>query len=430
MEEVQKLFLENGLTVLFQKIPYTQTLSIGLWVKIGSRHEKAHERGYTHFLEHMLFKGTVKRTAKQIAEEIDKVGGYLNAATSREYTYFYVTIPKKELELSLDILSDMLFESTIAEKEVKNEASVILEELISYEENPEDYIHDFFYKNFLTKSSLGLEIVGTRESVSNATSKKIISYYKKHYSTNKMILSIAGDLDWKKVIEIVQKFFSKYKPNSTPVLKTSLPRKSYSFHYERRKMEQTQIIIGMEGVKKDLSLAVKMSLLSHIFGGGMSSRLFQKIREEKGFCYSISSYSSAYSDTGVFSIYCATSSNKFVDCVKAIFEEISLLKQKGFTQKELEDAKTNQIGSLLLSTESAEQKMMDMAIQEIYFQKYFTVEDRIQAIESVSLEELNSFKDTIIGNKVHLSVLGNLTSKQLQAIQNHPLSGNLITNKA
>ncbi|MCX7999364.1 MAG: insulinase family protein [Leptospiraceae bacterium] len=421
MEKIQKFVLENNLTLLFQKIPSTQTLSIGLWVKIGSRYERTQERGYTHFLEHVLFKGTAKRTAKQIAEEIDRVGGYLNAATSREYTYFYVTVPKKELELSLDILSDMLFESIIQEKEVKNEASVILEELISYEENPEDYIHDFFYKNFLSKSGLGLEIVGTRESVLGATSKKIISYYKRHYSTDKMILSIVGDLEWQKVFDLVQKFFSKYKPNPTSPLKTSTPTKSYTFHYERRKLEQTQILIGMDGVKKDLHLAVRMSLFSHILGGGMSSRLFQKIREEKGFCYSISSYSSAYSDTGVFSIYCATSSSKFVDCAKGILDEVLLLKEKGFTAQELQDAKTNQIGSLLLSTESAEQKMMDMALQEIYFQNYFTIKDRIQAIQSVSLEELNSFKDKVIGNKVHFSVLGKLSSKQLKAVELHSL---------
>lgn len=423
MENIHKQILSNGLTLLFQKLPFTRALSIGLWVKVGSRHETSKERGYTHFLEHMLFKGTTKRTAKQIAEEVDKVGGYLNAATSREYTYFYITIPKTELELALDILSDMLFNSTLLEKEIKNEASVILEELVSYEENPEDYIHDFFYKNFLTKSSLGLEIIGTRESILAVTSKKITSFYNKYYTTNQMILSIVGDLEWKQVLDIVKKFFLKFQSNNVKAPKLAIPKKSYTFHYEKRKLEQTQILIGTEGIPKDLNLAVKMSLLSHIFGGGMSSRLFQRIREEKGYCYSISSYSSSYKDTGIFSIYCATSSKKFVDCMESIFHEILLLKEKGFTQQELENAKTNQIGSLILSTESAEQRMMDMSIQEIYFQKYYSIQERIQAIQKVSLEELNQFKDQIFQNKVHISVLGNLNSKQLKQIQTHPLAG-------
>ncbi len=426
MESIQKSTLQNGIVILFQNLPYSQTLSIGLWIKVGSRYENFKERGYTHFLEHMLFKGTSNRTAKQIAEEIDRVGGYLNAATSREYTYFYVTIPKTQIELSLDILSDMLFRSLFLEKEVKNEASVILEELISYEENPEDYIHDFFYKNFLTKNSLGLEIIGTRESVLSANSKKIKAFYNKYYSTNQMILSIVGDLDWKQVFDSSQKFFSNFKSHSNPNLKISIPKKSYTFHYKKRKMEQTQILLGMEGVKKDLNLAVKISLFSHIFGGGMSSRLFQKVREEKGYCYSISSYSSSYRDTGVFSIYCATSGKKFVDCLESIFQEILLLKEKGFTKQELEDAKTNQIGNLILSTESAEQKMMDMSLQEIYFQSYYSIQDRIQAIQKISLEELNQFKDQIIGNKIHLSVLGNLNLKQLKQIESHPLVDNLI----
>jgi predicted Zn-dependent peptidase len=416
MSQVQSFRLSNGIKVLFQKTTGASSVSVGLWVRIGSRHENDQERGYTHFLEHMLFKGTEKRTPKQIAEDIERVGGYLNAATSREYTYFYATLIKEKLELALDVLSDMVFASTISEKEVRNESSVILEELLSYQENPEDYIHDYFYRNFLPNSSLGFDIVGNKDSVSTASSQKVKKYYKKYYVPERMNLVIVGDLEFGKVKSYVEKYFSDFQQKGKTLPMILTPKKSFTSHLERRKIEQTQIILGLEGVKKDLNQAVLMSLFSHILGGGMSSRLFQSIREEKGLCYSISSYSSAYEDTGVFSIYCGTSNSKFLECVQLILKELRRLKQDGFTSQELSDAKSNQIGNLAIACETPDSKMTDIALQEIYFQKFFTIKDRSRAIQNVTLAQLNAFANQILQEKVHLSVLGNVSEKSFRSL--------------
>ncbi len=416
MSLVKKFFLPNGIRVLFQKSTGAVSVSVGLWIKIGSRHETNSERGYTHFVEHMLFKGTKRRSAKQIAEEIDRVGGYLNAATSREDTYFFINLIKHKLELAFDILSDMIFESVIEEKEVKTESSVILEELINYEEDPEDYLHNFFYKNFLNQESLGLHILGTRESIKSATSESIKKYYKNYYIPERMTLVVVGDCNYKTIESLAWKYFSEFNKKGKPLPKLKTPQKSFTGYLERRKIEQSQILFGMEGVKKDFDLEVKMSLFSHLLGGGMSSRLFQKIREEKGLCYFISSYSSSYEDTGVFSIYCGTSNSKFISCVNYILEELRNLKFKGFTQKELEDAKTNQIGGLAIAYETPEAKMTDMGIQEIYFSRFYSIRDRIKAIQKVTIEELNSFISQVLGDRVHLSVLGDIQEKKFQAL--------------
>jgi len=416
MSLVNKFFLPNGIRVLFQKATGAKSVSVGLWVKIGSRHETNSQRGYTHFVEHMLFKGTKRRSARQIAEEIDQIGGYLNAATSREDTYFFVTLIKHKIELAFDILSDMVFESIIDEKEVKSEASVILEELIGYEEDLEDYIYDFFYKNFLNHESLGLHILGKRESIQSATPESIKEYYKNYYIPERMTLVVVGDCNSKTIESLAWKYFSEFQKKGKPLPKLITPKKSFSGYLEKREIEQALILFGLEGVKKDFDLEVKMSLFSHILGGGMSSRLFQKIREEKGLCYSISSYSDSYEDTGVFSIYCRTSNSKLTSCVNYILEELRNLKSKGFTLKELENAKTNQIGSLAIAYETPEAKMTDIALQEIYFNHFYSIRDRIKAIQKITLEELNSFIHQILEDKVHISVLGRIGERKLNTL--------------
>lgn len=411
--------MENGLDVLFKPQPGAASVSVGLWVKIGSRHESSSERGYTHFLEHMLFKGTKKRTARQIAEEIERVGGYVNAATTREYTYFYTTSSQSDLELCLDILSDMVFASTITKKETELEASVILEEMKGYEDSPDDYIFDFYYRNLLQKNSLGLDIIGNRDSILKANSEKIKKYYSKYYTPDRMILCIVGDFQEKEIISLTNKYFKNFQKTGNKNPDLGQIQFSYDKFLETKKLEQVNLLMGLSGIQKDVEDAVKMSLFNHLFGGGMSSRLFQNIREDKGLCYTIYSYSSSYVDSGVFSVYCGCAKDKFLYCTDSILDEIRKMKQKGVTKKELEDAKSNQKGNLAISYEVPESQMLDISLQEIYFNRYYTVKDRMKMLDKVTLDEINAFVDRLLSsNKIHLSVLGNIKNSDMQKIDN------------
>ena len=404
-----KFTLKNNLRVVFQNLPTATSTSLGLWVHLGSRNETDFERGYTHFVEHMLFKGTKKRTAKEQAEDIERVGGFLNAVTSREYTYFYITSAKDDLKLGLDILSDMVFDPLFKEEDVINEGKVILEELKSYEDSPEDYVYDEYFKNIFSSHPLGLDIIGNRKSIQEVNSEKLIQYYNKNYHPSKMVLAIAGNYRLEEIKKLSEDYFSKEFTNSIPNFESIPIQKNYSSHFIKRKLEQVNFLLGANGFARDFKTNVRLGMICNIFGGWMSSRLFQKIREENGLCYSISSFPSSYSDTGLINISCATSKENFLKSVEAIMDEIKILKEKGITDKELEFCKTNQRGSLSIGYEAPENRMTDIASQELYFKTFYSYEERLKELFSVTKDELNSLIQEIFSvPSIHLTAIGNL----------------------
>ncbi len=398
------------MTLVFQSMPHAVSVSIGLWVKMGSRYETDEERGYTHFLEHMLFKGTEKRTAKEQARDIERVGGFLNAVTTREYTYFYVTLIKDKVELGMEFLSDMIFRPLLNESDIQNEAQVIVEEIKSYEDSPDEFVYDYFYRNIFSNSNLGLDITGTKKSVLSVNSEKLKKFYKKNYHSGQMILSVSGDLSSSEVEDLAKKYFHKKENNSIVQVQPEKLKKTFDvFIKERKEVEQINFIIGAEGFPREIGSLVRQSLFNTVFGGGMSSRLFQKIREDHGLCYSISAYSGSYKDTGITSISCATSPDRFLKCVDYILEEIRAILKDGITEKELEDAKSNQVGSLAIGFEVPEHRMVSIALQELYFGKYYSFEDRKEMINSVKLGEISELSKKIYSlDKLHLSLVGNL----------------------
>jgi predicted Zn-dependent peptidase len=414
---LNKSKLSNGLTVLFQPVPNATNVSIGLWVKIGSRYENDSEKGYTHFLEHMLFKGTEKRTSKKQAEDIERVGGFFNAVTSREYTYYYVTVASSELELGLDILSDMVFTPLLKQEDIKNESNVILEELKSYEDSPDDYVYDEYFKNIFKNHPLGQDIIGTRESITGATADTIQAYYKKHYIPARMILSIAGDYPDELIQKLSEKFFSLRVDRPLVALKNEPVEKSFSIHFIKRNLEQVNFLLGAEGFARDFKTAVRLNVISNILGGGMSSRLFQKIREEKGLCYSISSFPSSYLDTGIMNINCGTSKDKLLNAVDSILEEIRLLKKDGFTEDELIFSKGNQKGGLAIGYEIPEHRMSDIAMQEIYFGTFYGYQDRLDELFSVTLDEINDLVQKIFSvDQMHFTGIGSISKADIKKI--------------
>jgi predicted Zn-dependent peptidase len=416
---IEKKSLKNNLKVLFQKSPGALSVSVGLWVKIGSRHENDEERGYTHFLEHMVFKGTEKRSSKMIASEIERVGGFMNAATSREYTYFYVTVMKSEVELAIDILSDMVTRPLLSENDIKNESGVVLEEMKGYEDDPEEFLHDFYYKNLMPNSSLGLDIIGNKKSISNINSVKIKKYYNKYYNPANMILSISGDFDANHIFDLSEKYLGDFEREATLIPKEPIVPKNLNKFYEKRKLEQVNFVIGSDGITKELNQNISMSLFNTIFGSSMSSRLFQKIREDKGLCYSINSFSSSYTDCGIFSISCGTSKKNFETSIESILEEIRLILENGITENELKDAKSNQKGSMSISYEQPDNKMTDISIQEIYYNTYYSLEERMKMIDNITLADINHLINYLFSKKVfHISAIGDIKEKAFLKIKN------------
>ncbi|EKN88197.1 peptidase, M16 family [Leptospira interrogans str. 2003000735] len=415
---VHRKVLPGGITVLFQKAPHTVSASAGVFVRVGSRHESSKNAGYCHFLEHMLFKDTAKRSAKQQAEDIERVGGFTNAATSREYTYFHVTVAGKHIGIGLELLAEMIYEPLLKQSDIDNEAGVILEELQGYEDSPEDYIHDFYYQNFFPKNSLGRDIIGTRESVSGVTHKSILDFYDTYYHTENMFLSISGNFEPDEIFTIAAKYFNRTRVKKREGNLLSLPKKKWGYFPKKKKLEQVYFILGGEGFAREFHNTSSASLFTHILGGGTSSRLFQKVREEKGLCYHITAYPSSYADVGINSIVCSTSKEKFITCLEIISDEIKSVLDHGISEKELLDAQTNHEGTLSISYEQTESRMNTIALMELYYGRNFSYEERVKEIYSITLEDLNMFAKSVFGiPKLHLSALGNLSLKEEKAVQ-------------
>jgi predicted Zn-dependent peptidase len=415
--QLHKFQLTNSLKVLFQPLANATSCSIGLWVDIGSRYETDSERGYTHFLEHMLFKGTEKRTSKQQAEEIERVGGYFNAVTSREYTNFYITAAKDDLKLGLDILSDMVFHPLLRAEDIKSESKVILEELKSYQDSPDEYVYDEYFRNIFTNHSLGMDIIGNKKSIQDVTEKSIREYYQKHYTPDRMILSIAGDFNKEEIFALAENYFSNangkslFQPESSKIVKT------FDTFFINRKLEQVNFLLGAEGFPRDFKTAVRLGIITGVFGGGMSSRLFQNIREKKGLCYSISAFPSSYFETGIVNISCATSTKTFSESVASIIEEVKILQKDGITQDELDFSKSSQKGSLSIGYEIPEGRMTDIASQELYFGKFYSYKDRLAELYSVQLDEINAMIEKIFSiDKMHLTGIGKISDKEIKAL--------------
>jgi predicted Zn-dependent peptidase len=418
-DEFKRIILPNGLTILFQPMKHAASMAVGLFVKEGSLAETSSELGYFHFLEHMLFKDSESRTSKEIASEIERVGGVLNGSTSREYTQYYVVAIRDKAELAFDILSDMIFRPLFRNEDIETEKGVVVEEMRSYEDAPDDFVYDYYFRNIFKNSPYGRDIIGTKESVKKITRNSIRKFYEKHYFPANMVLSVSGNLKWDAVIKLAKKYFFFENPKgkvSKPVI-IKVPKKSFTKHLEKRKIEQFNVMLGASGVPRDFRSVTIIQLMSTILGGGMASRLFQNIREREGLCYSIYCFPSFYRTTGLFSISVATSREKANRCISLILEELRLIIRDGFAPKELEDAKTNQLGGMAIGYELPENRMNNIGLQEIYFGKYYPLQVRMEALKSVTLKELNDMARLIFKiPNLHLSCVGDMKDSEFQKI--------------
>jgi predicted Zn-dependent peptidase len=419
-DSIHKFVLSNGLTVVAQSTSHISSVSAGLFVKLGSVHEKDSEAGYCHFLEHMLFKGTTNRNAKEIAIVSEKNGGILNAATTREFTYYYFTFVDAQLFFGLDLLKDLVFNSILDSDDIKNESKVIMEEKRSYDDSPEDFIYDFYFKNIFKNTSLGREVIGTEESITSITSPRLKAFYRKYYKPENMVLSISGNFDIKKLQSYLNKNYSGLSNKGiVDIPKVKEAKIGLEHHFSKKKTEQIHYYLGFPGYKRNLETSHIANLLCTILGGGMASRLFQKVREDNGLCYSIQAFPSMYEKSGIVSVSCSTSRKHLIESLKIIKKELEDLLKNGISEIELENAKNNQIGNATIGFESSESKMYSIGALEIYYKRYLSLHDRVERIKSVTMDDVNNaIHDFFNIKKIHFSGLGDFSPKDIKEVTN------------
>lgn len=383
----QRTTLSNGVRIICETIPNVHSVSLGVWVGAGSRYEDQTYNGISHFVEHMLFKGTNKRTAKQIAETIDSVGGQLNAFTTKEYTCFYAKVLSQNFQLGVDLLADMATNSVLAPLEIEKEKLVVLEEIKSFEDSPDEVIHELFSSAVLKGHPLGWPILGTPKTMKQIDRQIILDYLKQHYTPDNIVFAVAGNVQMDQVIPEVEKHFSMLKGSLKQEL-PELPNLESDLIIKTKKIEQVHLCLGTRGVSQRSKDKYIIFVLDSILGGSVSSRLFQQLREERGLVYVTGSNHSSYKDTGVFSIYAGTSLKSFEEVVTLIKAELHQLMAEQVDEDELDRTKQQLKGSLLLSLDSTSNRMSRLAKTELFKDQLLTPEEIVSKIEAVTLEEL------------------------------------------
>jgi len=409
----RRTILDNGIRVITEEIPYLKSVSIGVWVTTGSRDEQPHENGISHFIEHLLFKGTERRTAFDIAKEIDSVGGTLNAFTGREYTCFYAKVIDKNLALAIDLLSDIFLHSLMDIKDVEKERMVILQEIKMVEDTPDDYIHDFFNRVCWGNHPLGFPIFGTAELVQSFTREQIFQFLKETYQPKRIIICAAGNLKHEALVDLIGETFGQL-PQSNYERNRLKPHSISTTNIRKRELEQVHFCLGTKGLQYNHSLRFASYLLNTILGGGMSSRLFQEIRENRGLAYSVYSYLPSYIDTGLVVVYAGTNEHSFQEVIELIHKEFTRFKEEPLKNGELETAKEQLKGNLLLSLESSDNIMTRLAKNEIYFGTYLPVERTLKGIDEVEEEVVHNLAKELFDKQFFcLTVLGPTNGQHL-----------------
>jgi predicted Zn-dependent peptidase len=401
--------LTNGIRVVSETLPKSRSISIGVWVKVGSRHEPEEIGGVSHFIEHLFFKGTKTRTAKDIAIEMDSIGGEMNAFTSQETTTYYAKVVDEHLPVAIDILSDILLHSKFDPLEMEKERKVILEEIKGVEDTPDDYIHELFTNTVWADNSLGRPILGTRDTIKALKHKDIVSYIDDYYSPKEIVISVAGNFEHTRLIELLNASFGKLARGGE-VKKEVTPSFKQAIAVKKKQLEQVQICLGCKGMPYTHEDRFVISALNTVLGNSMSSRLFQEIREQNALAYSIYSYVTSYRDTGLLTVYAGADPANALEVVRLVTREFRKIKEEGITSAE-ESRVRNQIkGSLVLSLESSTSHMSRLARQEIYFGKYLSMDDIIKGVEKVTAEHVQRVARQIFDREnISLTILGPLS---------------------
>jgi len=413
---VFKETLPNGLRVIFEPLREFSSVSIGIWVLAGSRDEDTSQSGISHLIEHLLFKGTERRSAKQIALEIDSLGGSLNAFTSKEFTSFYARVLGENLSQAMDVLADITLNSVFSTKELSKEKDVILQEISMVEDTPDDLIHDLHCEEFWAHQSLGRPILGTQRSLLSFGRDHILDFHARRYRAGQMILTASGALEPDRFLREVGEAFGDLERGEVPVPRSATTA-TPGVCVKTRPVEQVHCCIGYEGLAAEDDRRYVMYLLNSVLGGGMSSRLFQKIREDYGLAYSVYSYHSAYQDTGMHAVYCGTSADGFPKSVEIIREETQRLMEEKILEVELATCKRQLNGKLLLGMESTGNRMNQLARNEIYSGRQVTPQEIGEGIEAVTADDIRDLASALFkGRNPAVTVIGPVSEAQVHDI--------------
>lgn len=388
----KKMVLDNGVRVVMEKMTSLKSVAIGVWTKVGSRDEDVGEEGFSHFVEHMMFKGTRKRTASQISHEIDTLGGEMNAFTTHEVTVFYVKVLDQQISQATELLSDLFGHSRFPSKEIEKEKQVVLEEIRTVKDDPEDFVHELHAKDVLGSHPLGRSILGERRSMESLRRPDLLRYRYAHYHPHKTVISVAGNVDQPRLIQLLNKNFGGWtgEKNEKGLAQVSpWPEKPYrKKHIHTKKLEQVHLCLGFKGLPVGHPDRYAANILNTILGGGVSSRLFQEIRENRGLAYTIYSHLSSFSDGGNLTVYAATRPEEAESVVSQVCKVIQKLCKQGLNPKELERTKTQLKGNLMMGLEGTYGRMNKLAKDELFQERRVTLQEMLKEIDKITLDHV------------------------------------------
>jgi predicted Zn-dependent peptidase len=400
MANFSRTTLDSGLTVVSQKMTEVRSASVGFWFDVGARDEPDRLAGTSHFLEHLLFKGTEHRSAKEIADEFDAVGGDVNAFTGKEATCYYARVLDEDLPMALDVLSDMITNSLIDPDEFDSERRVILEEIAMHEDAPDELVHDLFYRSMWDGHPLGRPVLGYNETISEVTPDQVREYWRERYGPANMVVSAAGNVDHDRLVATLDAALAARDARRT-LRSGAPPTPQQGVHVFRRPTEQAHIVIGTEGLQRSHDDRHALAVIDTVLGGGMSSRLFQEVREKRGLAYSVYSYRALFADTGAFAVYAGTTPQNAQTVVDLVFDEIENLKRGGITDAELKRAKGHLKGSLVLSSEDPGSRMNQLGRQQLTLGEIQSIDEQIARFDAVEMDDVRRVIESVLGSSIY-----------------------------
>lgn len=410
-----KKYLDNGIPVVMEQLKNYRSVIIGICIKVGARNENIDKNGISHFLEHMFFKGTKKRTATDIAIEIDSIGGELNAFTSRENTVFYVKVLDEFVDRGIELLTDIFQHSTLTEDEIEKEKSVIKEEIKLVEDTPDDYIHDIFSRTIWGNTGLGQPVLGRKDTIKAFTRNDLVNHIRKYYGTSDTVISCAGNFDAEHVINLLNHYLGKLRRGSEPDL---FPQPFFEGKVSTvsKDLSEVHICLGVEGLPYASIDRHSLAILNSILGASVSSRLFQEIREKKGYAYSIFSFAASYRDTGSWAVYAGTA-RKNANIVTSLIIKEMLGLSDSITDEEIRRTKDQIKGNIVLGTESTSGRMQSIASQEIYFGRYIPIKEIMHEVEKVTLKQARELASRLLNQgKMSIAALGPVNKEDFEGL--------------
>ncbi|MDQ1712928.1 MAG: hypothetical protein QOE45_2378 [Frankiaceae bacterium] len=409
---IRRTVLPGGLRVVTESMPTVRSVAFGIWVGVGSRDEAPGLAGSSHFLEHLLFKGTKRRNALEIAAVMDAVGGEMNAFTAKEYTCYYARVLDTDLPLAVDVVSDMVTSSLITTDDFESERGVILEEIAMHDDAPDDIVHDAFAKAIFGDHPLGRPVLGTVGSIEAVSRGSVNGYYRRRYRPSQMVVAVAGNLDHNRVVRLVRKAFADVLDDTSaapaaPRAGTRPPSLLGGVQVTRRPTEQANLVLGTGGLSRSDERRFALGVLNNALGGGMSSRLFQEVRERRGLAYSVYSYHSQYADTGLFGVYAGCAPSRVNEVLSLCREQLDAVAMKGITAEEIARGKGQLKGSLVLGLEDTGSRMSRLGKGELVYGEQLTVDEVIARIDAVTPDDVQSVAtDVLADSTLGLAVIG------------------------